>query len=84
MCVHTPNDKCAGFMEMVLLTDQYPNETKWRIIDNCKNNDIVMSGEGYKEKFTEYEEKGDFSPSQYTFEIEDTYGGKICTYSSEI
>lgn len=79
MCVHTPNDKCGGFMEMVLLTDQYPNETKWRIVDNCKNNEIVMSGEGYKEKFTTYEEKGDVSPSQYTFEIEDTYGGKFCT-----
>ena len=37
-----------------------------------------MSGEGYNKKTETYVESGDFPPSMYTFEINDTYGDGIC------
>jgi hypothetical protein len=78
-CMHTPNDLCSNFMEMILHTDQYPAETSWSIIDNCKDDDnVVMSGSGYKNTFSIYEKSINVPPSQYTLKIDDLYGDGIC------
>lgn len=79
MCVHTPtNDQSTGTMKMTLLTDRYPGETSWKIVDNCNNDAIVMSGSGYKTRFDTIEVTKELPSSQYTLTIEDTYGDGIC------
>ena len=77
-CIHAPNDHCSGFMEMILLTDNFPAETSWTIIDNCKNDEVVLSGGFYKNKFATYTDSANVPPSQYTLKIQDTYGDGIC------
>jgi len=78
-CLHLPNGQCEkSFMQMTLLTDKYPQETSWSVIDNCNGDEIVMSGGGYTTQFSTIEESGDFPPSMYTFEIDDVYGDGIC------
>ena len=77
-CHHEPNNLCTGFMKMVLLTDRYPSETFWKIIDNCNGNAIVMSGGNYKTPFETYEDSANLPPSQYTIQIDDSYGDGIC------
>ncbi len=73
-CVHTPKGHCDEFLEVVLLTDAYPEETSWTIVDNCNNNDIIMSGGDYKNRYTTYTDSKNVPRSQYTFEIKDGYG----------
>ena len=65
-------------MKMELLTDRYPAETSWKIIDNCNGDSVVMSGGNYQTPFTTFEDSASLPPSQYTLEINDAYGDGIC------
>jgi hypothetical protein len=68
---------------MYLLTDNYPAETSWSIVDNCNNNAIVMSGAGYTTRNTQYTTSAIVTPSQYTLVIDDAWGdGICCSYGS--
>ena len=78
ICHHEPNSLCTGFMKTVLLTDRYPSETFWKIVDNCNDDTIVMSGGNYRTPFETYEDSANLSPSQYTMVIDDSYGDGIC------
>lgn len=77
-CVHAPNDMCAGFMEMILLTDKYPSETSWNIVDNCNNDEVVMSGGNYAEQSKNYATSANVKESKYTLTINDAYGDGMC------
>ena len=75
MCVHTPtNDRSTGSMKMTLLTDRYPEETSWKMVDTCNNNGIFMTGNGYKYRFETIEVTEALPSSPYTLTIEDTFG----------
>lgn len=77
-CIHSPNDHCTGFMETFFQTDNYPGETSWSIVDNCKDNKVVMSGFGYDARRTTYEDSANVPPSKYTLKVNDSYGDGLC------
>jgi len=61
-----------------LLTDKYPAETSWTIVDNCNNDAEVMAGSGYTQQFHTFSDSAYLLPSKYTLEIKDTYGDGVC------
>ena len=63
---------------MELLTDRYPTEMSWKIINNCNEDPVVMSGGNYKTPFTTFKDSNSLPQSQYTLEINDAYGNGIC------
>ena len=73
-CHHSPKENCLGTMKMTLLTDRYPEETSWKIVDNCANDSIVMKGSGYDKKFSKFVESEKLPPSRYTLQVDDKYG----------
>ena len=79
VCNHAPNALCStGLMRTEVLTDKYPQETSWKIVDNCNNDAEVMSGSGYNTKFDTYTDSSNLPHSQYTVEVKDVYGDGIC------
>jgi hypothetical protein len=76
ICIHAPNVRCL--MRTELLTDKYPEETSWNIVDKCDNDTKVISGSGYTTKFGTYADTVILPPSQYTLEIKDVYGDGVC------
>ena len=83
MCIHKASPTCPGFMEMVLLTDRYPKETSWKIVDTCNEDNIVMSGGNYNTAFETYRESAILPPSRYTLEVADAFGDGICCKQGE-
>jgi len=78
ICNHAPNINCFDLMRTELLTDKYPKETHWNIVDNCNHDAVVMLGSGYTTKFETYGDSANLPPSKYTLEIKDAYGDGIC------
>ena len=78
VCNHAPNPLCSGVMRTEVLTDKYPQETSWKIVDNCNNDAEVMSSPGYNIRFNTYNDSSDLPHSQYTVEVKDAYGDGIC------
>jgi hypothetical protein len=63
---------------MTVNTDTYPRETRWELVDDCDNGNIVMQGGPYASRFTQYIEESKFGESQYTLNVYDTYGDGLC------
>ena len=94
MCTHQGTPSCPGFMEMVLLTDRYPKESSWNIVDTCDDYKVVMSGGNYDEAFQTYKESAILPPSKYRLTVTDAFGDGMCckqgdgsfhaTYDSEV
>jgi len=79
-----PTPPCLGKILMVdILTDAYPNELSWDLINTC-NQDIVLSSSTlsgstmYTDEFTQYSNEYCIEDTRYTFIIKDAYGDGIC------
>jgi len=82
-CFNVPNDTCSGVLKMTLLTDNYPSDISWNIVDNCNANKVVMSGGDYTDKTETFDHEVNMPPSEYTLTINDSYGDGICCGSGE-
>eukprot|EP00581_Thalassiosira_minuscula_P016484 CAMPEP_0183718422 /NCGR_PEP_ID=MMETSP0737-20130205/11683_1 /TAXON_ID=385413 /ORGANISM="Thalassiosira miniscula, Strain CCMP1093" /LENGTH=937 /DNA_ID=CAMNT_0025947977 /DNA_START=95 /DNA_END=2908 /DNA_ORIENTATION=+ len=71
-------------MSVDILTDNYPSETTWSLVNECTGSEDATGG-GYTSPGTSYS-TGDMcvdANSQYTFTINDTFGdGICCSYGS--
>jgi hypothetical protein len=75
LCSFVPNGSCGNALEVDILTDNYPGETTWNVIDNCNNDAEVLSGGPYSTRGTHFIETLDpAQTSQYTFTINDSWG----------
>ena len=63
-------------LDLSIETDQYPNETSWEILDD--NGDVLVSGGGYANQSTLYEELICLTSGCYEFIVYDAYGDGIC------
>jgi PKD repeat protein len=63
-------------LDLLIQTDQYPSETSWEIIDD--NGDVLVSGGGYTDQSTLYQQLICLSVGCYEFVIYDAYGDGIC------
>ena len=61
---------------MTVLTDQYPNETTWTIVD--ESGSTVWTGGPYSDQFTTYSETTCLPYGCYTLTVNDSYGDGIC------
>jgi len=61
---------------MTVLTDNYPTETTWQLVDNAGT--IVMSGGPYASTSTTYSSTEELCSGCYTLTISDSYGDGIC------
>jgi len=79
---------CIGgvVVKVDILTDQYPDETSWTLVDNCADGlPVVFQGDRYSfsDSFTQYSNVGCLTPSEFIFTIFDEYGdGLCCSYGS--
>ena len=73
-------DCAAGeaVIDISILTDQYPSETTWDVIEDLSGT-VVASGGPYADPATEYIEQVCVDPALcYTFTIYDSFGDGIC------
>lgn len=63
-------------LDLIIQTDQYPSETSWDIMDD--NGNILISGGGYANQSTLYEQLICLTEGCYEFAIYDAYGDGIC------
>lgn len=61
-----------------LVTDSYPAEIAWEIIDDCDDGNVVLSGSGYNQANTLFTQSTTVPFSKYTFTITDGFGDGIC------
>lgn len=61
-----------------ILTDGYPQETAWTIVDDCNDGALILSGSGYTTQNTLFTESTTVPFSKYTFTITDSFGDGIC------
>ncbi len=61
---------------MTVLTDDYPNETTWQLVDDAGT--TVMSGGPYGSNATTYSSTEELCSGCYTLTISDSYGDGIC------
>jgi len=81
---NTSNDDFSGSFEttsggdvtMTVLTDEWPNETTWTIVD--ENGSTVLSGGPYSDQFTTYSETTCLPYGCYTLTVNDSYDDGIC------
>lgn len=67
-----------GLVNLLILTDEYPDETSWFIYEEG-NNEPIITGGNYNAEFTLITEELCLDPNAcYTFEITDSYGDGIC------
>ena len=66
--------------ELSLLTDEYPEETTWEVIDNCTGA-IVLSGGPYEVEEELFVESAILPPSRYIFNIYDEFSTFIVFFS---
>ena len=59
-----------------ILTDNYPSETTWEIIDDAGN--VMNAGGPYTDPATQYLTTTELDNGDYTFIIYDAYGDGIC------
>jgi hypothetical protein len=65
-------------LDVTILTDNYPGETTWSVVDQC-NGATVASGGPYASRGTEYATGKICVPdSDYKFTINDSYGDGVC------
>lgn len=57
--------------EVSILTDLFPAQTTWNVIDDCTDT-IVESGGPYPTAETQFIQRSDLPPSRYTFTIFDS------------
>ncbi|MFT7604744.1 MAG: hypothetical protein ACI8VT_002334, partial [Saprospiraceae bacterium] len=65
----------GGFVQLLILTDNYPGETTWQLED--ENGEVLYSGGPYNNTETEYIEQWCLANACYTFRIFDSYGDGI-------
>jgi type IX secretion system substrate protein/CARDB protein len=65
----------GGFVQLLILTDNYPGETTWQLED--ENGDVLYTGGPYTSAQTEYIEQWCLADACYTFKIFDSYGDGI-------
>ena len=72
---------CDGvFVEVEVLTDLYPQETSWALVDNCGMG-IRKTHNNFVSTFTVYTDSYCLPAGPYTFTIFDTFGdGESCLY----
>merc|ERR1712130_442445 len=74
---------CDGIkVRLKLQTDSYGYEPRWKIIDQCNNNEIVVESDEYLDN-TEYTEVECIPNGAYQFTIYDSYGDGICCGTGE-
>jgi hypothetical protein len=61
-----------GSFELTILTDDFPKDIVWEVIDECSNDNVVFSGGPYTEKRFSYVEIKNLPFSQYRLTITDT------------
>ena len=63
-----------------ILTDNYPRETSWNLINTCtdQTQEFVNADTQYKAKGTQYNNTYCVPLAEYRFEISDSYGDGIC------
>jgi len=62
-----------------VLTDDYPEETSWTLVDNCADGSpVVFQSNEYSDANTQYSDVGCVTPSEFIFTIFDDYGDGIC------
>ena len=76
-----PTEQCST-ASVQILTDQYPGETTWQIVDNDTGSTIA-SGGPYSSGFTTFPSSliptsGCLEASSYTFTVSDSFGDGIC------
>jgi hypothetical protein len=67
-----------GYFVMTVNTDNYPSETRWELVDDCDNGNIVMQGGPYSSTSTQYIENSQVGESQFTLHVYDAYGDGLC------
>ena len=71
----TPNPTSAPtcgngeMMKVTILTDNYPGETTWELVDTCNNNQVIMTGGPYDNQGTKYVAEGCVPEAMYEFSI---------------
>jgi Secretion system C-terminal sorting domain/SprB repeat len=71
----------GGFVKLELLTDLFPNETSWELMD--ESGTVLFSNGPYLLGETVYEENWCLADGCYTFTIFDTFGDGIQAYGVE-
>ena len=61
-----------------MLTDNYPSETAWTVVDKCNSDTVVLQGGSYTSSGKLYVDSTSAEPSQYSFIITDSFGDGIC------
>jgi hypothetical protein len=70
---------CDDIFKMTVVTDDFPDETTWDLVDDCDNGNVVLSGGPYSAASTTYTEVLSINGTrQYTLTINDGYGDGIC------
>mmetsp|Transcript_7024 Transcript_7024/g.9328 ORF Transcript_7024/g.9328 Transcript_7024/m.9328 type:complete len:271 (+) Transcript_7024:489-1301(+) len=73
----TPAPVTCVTVKIDILTDDYPEETEWNILDKYGNN--VASGSDYNQRTTNYSQEPCLEVERvYTFSMSDSYGDGIC------
>ena len=68
----------GGLFELNLLTDNYPGETTWTLVDDCNNGAVVLTGGPYATKASSFVTPDTLPRSKYTFTITDAESDGIC------
>ena len=76
-CSEKPAPGCITF-EFDLLTDDYPDETSWKLLDNCNDGNIVAGQNSYNAKEESFEVNLNLPWSRYTLIVEDAADDGMC------
>ena len=62
----------TGSLEVLITTDQFPEETSWKVLDMCDGRKNIFSGGQYENPSSDYQASAVLPPSQYKFVIRDS------------
>merc|ERR1712226_772240 len=77
-----PTPCIANDFKLTIITDNYPAETEWTLVNECSGEEQARGGP-YQSAGTQYVEEDCVPDGEYTFTITDSWGdGICCSYGS--